>query len=215
VSSQLAFESIEQEAAQAAHGAALAYLQAHRARYLDYAQAIEPDRRDWRAIWDRLAFAILSANTTVNLAVQALRRLRAFRGHAPRVSIPGIVPAKIDFLNALPRTDIRELLRQPKESWGSYRSRLTAVPGLALTKASYAACLLYPLTADVACLDLWVQRFLTGVVQPSPPAVRYLALEDQIRREFARPARVSVALAQWAIWDYARTRRPTPQRFFD
>lgn len=192
-----------------------AFVRRHRARYLGMARAIDPDRGSRSAVWQRLAWAILTANASYEATVEALRRCAAY-GYGddplpPRAlsGIPGMVPAKVGYLNALPRdAGVFRLLREgraPGEAWDAYRLRLRAsVAGLALTKASYAAGLLYPLEADVACLDTWVQKIFTWTT-----AFEWLSLDEYRRvegavRAIAARRRVSTFVAQWAIWDMVR-----------
>lgn len=215
---QLVFRSIEQEAERETFRAAREYLAIYRSRYLYLASEIEPDLTEWTEVWDRMAFAILSANTTVDLAVRAFREIRHYRGcMPPGYQWPGIVPDRVRYVNALPTGPVcLQFLRRPRESWDTYRLRIRAdVWGLELTKASFAVCLLYPFQADVACLDVWMQRLLTHQVNVHPSLTWYRRLEARIRREFAWPFRMSTALTQWALWDFVRRSGPTSQQFFD
>ena len=78
------------------------------------------------------------------------------------------------------------------------------VLGLGLAKASFAACLLYPLDADLACIDTWIQKvFLGNTGFKSLGLADYLLVESKIRT-FANCFGVSTFLAQWLIWDHAR-----------
>lgn len=195
-------ETLERERFAAIHR----FISEHRTRYLIFAARIEPNRADWRQVWDRLVFAILSANATLNDTIVAYRRARAQRGCANLADLSGMTAQKTYFINGLALD--RSLLtvrRRHQESWNNYRIRLTQIPGLALTKASYAASLLYPLTADVACLDTWMQKaLLTGTTRfGSLTWPEYRALENIVRR-FARRHDISTALAQWMIWDCTR-----------
>lgn len=127
-----------------------------------------------------------------------------------------MTPEKADYLNALPRgVHVFDLLKGSKESWDHHRLRLCVeIRGLALTKASYATCLLYPKAAQVACLDTWMLRVLLGTSRFEPLSyARYTELE-RVVSVYARRHRVPVCLAQWMMWDWARG-TTTPQRFFD
>ncbi len=193
------------------------YMRRHRALYLDFARHNTPRLSQATHIWERFAFAILTANTEVHNAVRAFNRARKLGGLPNVRGLPGIEPRRAEFVNALP-TDIHglSLLLRQRETWHEYRMRLALnVEGLALTKASYAACLLYPLEADVACLDVWMQRFFSGARTFEWLRERnYVEMENKLR-PYARKHHVSLALAQWMIWDWLRTGSPTSQRFFD
>jgi thermostable 8-oxoguanine DNA glycosylase len=78
------------------------------------------------------------------------------------------------------------------------------VKGLGLAKASFAACLLYPLDADLACVDTWIQKvFLGHTGFKSLSLGDYLLVESKIRT-YANCFNVSTFVAQWLIWDHAR-----------
>lgn len=220
-SEQLVFETITHESQIERDAAIDRYVREYRSVYCTYARHIRPDLRDWTQIWDRFAFAILTANTTVESAVNAFRLARSFRTlgipYNARSAIVGVVPERFDYVSKLPtHSNIFTLRLRTDESWDAYRMRLArTVEGLAITKASYAACLLYPLQADVACLDTWMLRLLLGSQSFVSITIDEYKLLEQHVRIVARRHRISTALAQWAMWDWARTRYPTPQRFFD
>ena len=193
------------------------YMRQHRALYVGFARGIAPDLHRADDVWDRLAFAILTANTTVGAALRAFRIARLFRGLPPVPPVQGIVPVRRAYVNRLPLGDaaLFALLRRTDEPWPVYRGRLVAsVPGLGLTKASYAACLLYPLDAEVACLDTWVQRvFLHTTSFIWLRRDEYEAVERELI-QLARRHGVCLALAQWMVWDWVRGGRPTSQAEF-
>ena len=114
-----------------------------------------------------------------------------------------MTPGKAKWINAIP-LDPRCLARQPGESHHEQRLRLVGVPGLALTKASFAVALLDPLRADVACIDTHMQRVYLGYRGFKSLKLReYLGVESKVRG-VAQRHRVSTFVAQWAIWDHAR-----------
>lgn len=220
MSDQLVFDSIVLDAWRAQDALFDAYARRHAETYRQYAVAITPDLTHWRAVWDRVAFAILSANTGSAMAAFALHALRAERDQSVRVeSVPGITTDRLDYVRALPSgaSAVTLLCRQPDEPWDLYRLRLRYDQrGLGITKASYAVALLYPLDADVCCLDVWMQRFLYrdrahDFLWLNDDA--YRALENRVRR-IANGLPCSTALAQWIMWDFIRTGFPTPQDFF-
>jgi len=193
------------------------YVRSWKRRYVKMAKAIEPDRTRWQDVWDRVAWAILTANATYDSTRAAFALARADREDVAGVrwnGISGMTPAKVDYLAALHVHDgtfwyLRNhgvlVVGGGGESWDAYRLRLArSVRGLSLTKASYAACMLYPLEADVACLDTWVQKIFTWTSGfKSLSLAEYRAVEDQVR-VIARRHGVSTALCQWMLWDCVR-----------
>jgi thermostable 8-oxoguanine DNA glycosylase len=183
----------------------------NRDRYRAFAQMIVPDYQDATAIWSRLVFAILSANAPFEDSTKALgyaleHRIDGLTWHGGLARYAGMTPAKVGYVNALPRDlTIRDYLRQSGEEWDGYRTRLwETVQGLGLTKASFAACLLYPTTADVACIDTHIQKVYLGLSGfHTLGHKRYCAIEAEIR-ELADLAGVHTFLAQWLLWDYTR-----------
>jgi hypothetical protein len=218
--SQLEFDTIVYDAWRAQDGIFAAYVERHLSWYLTAAHVLDPDRTNWKHVWDRVAYAILSANTDAKLAAAALRSMRAERDDGTRCTgAPGITPERLDYVRALPvgHAAILWLLRAPDESWDAYRCRLRSqIQGLGLTKASYAVTLLYPLEADVCCLDVWMQRHLLRDHAREFTWMNddaYRELEDRVRTT-ARVLDVSTAITQWIMWDFIRTGRPSPQDWF-
>ena len=206
--SQLGFEPILEFSFRQRQAAILRYCRANGDKYRGFAEFITPDRTRWESVWDRLAFAILSANVPFADAVAALGLSSKHRGDAdPRLLRKyRMVPAKAEYLNRLPLgRGIFALLRQDSESWDGYRVRLRdTVPGLGLTKASFAACLLYPLEADLACVDTHMQKvYLRRTSFGRLSHTEYLAVESKIRK-IADAVGCNTFLAQWQIWDHAR-----------
>lgn len=177
------------------------YADANRQAYLNYARGIVPDYTDPNAIWDRAAFSVLSAHAPFNVAVKALHALRPERQAFDRIIPLGHTPAKAQALKMLPTGDATVNLLRGAESWHEYRLRLVR-PGLGLCKATFLACLLYPLTADLACIDTHMKRVLTGERKELRQAA-YLAAEDRVR-VLARHINLPTFIMQWAMWDCAR-----------
>lgn len=141
------------------------YITRYRDMYSGMAEYISPDTGNWKQVWGRVTFAILSANAPFERAVSALGYANRHRGRVDDGLVRyGMVPAKVDYINALP-TDrgILALTRQPDESWHNHRMRLRqTVKGLGLCKASFASALLDPVHADVACVDTHMQQVYLG-----------------------------------------------------
>ena len=184
------------------------YITREKQRYMALARQITPDVRDWRAIWDRLAFAILSASAPFDRTVSALQHAVATRGHASVFTLRalGMVPRKAEYLDKLPHETLPVThVRGGDETWNSYRLRLqNTVLGLGLTKASFAACLLYPLDADLACIDTWMQRAFMGTRGFQELSLtRYRVIERKVQA-IARFHSIPTFVAQWLIWDHTR-----------
>ena len=206
---QLAFDSILDHSFQERLHAIDRYARANRDTYIGLGLAVSPELRDPAEVWDRFAFAILSANAGFAMTVRALEHVREHRGKccASDIAQFGMVPAKARYLNDLP-ADPRWLLRDGSEPWHDYRLRLQrSVRGLALTKASFAACLLYPMSADLACIDTHMQKVYLGRATFKYIGMAdYIAVETQVRKVRDRHALPSTFLAQWLIWDHTRGR---------
>lgn len=186
------------------------YVAQHHRNYRGYARALEPDRGDWRQVWDRIALGILSANARFDNACRAWRYATTVKGQVDpdqlSASGGGMTRAKATYLNALPAgPGIQAWLRQGGEAWHDYRLRLMDLKGLGLAKASFVACVLYPTTADVCCLDTWILRWAghqgrRGIIRS---VTAYRAIEARIRALGQRYALGTFA-SQWAIWDGIR-----------
>lgn len=183
------------------------FIETNAMRYQQFAARIIPHYESATQIWDRVAFAILSAHTPFNVAVRTLQHARKTRGHVSASLVQfGMYPAKIAALNALPvGCEIFALLRDSREPWSEYRMRLSdTVRGLGLCKASFTAGLLYPTTADVACLDTHMQQHYLGAqIFRQLPRSLYEAIEQKVR-DIGAAHGIKAFLAQWLIWDHAR-----------
>jgi len=186
------------------------YCATNRQRYLGMATLIEPNLHDWRHVWTRAAFAILSANATFKVAVAALSYATKRIGTADpeALSAFGMVPQKAKWLNNLPigARALSTLLRaQSETTWYEYRLRLSRhIGGLGLAKASFCVALLYPTTADVACIDTHMQKVYLGYSAFKTISVKaYLAVEAKVRT-LAQRHDVGTFIAQWMIWDATR-----------
>ena len=183
------------------------YCADNRQRYIGMEDLIRPNLDDWRSVWTRAAFAILSANASFKDTVAALGYATKRIGQAdPEVlSVYRMVPAKARYLNVLSR-DV-SLLRRESESWHDYRMRLRHdVLGLGLAKASFCAALLYPTEANGACVDTHIQKVYLGHSGWRNISLRsYLSVEAKIRTLAVRHD-VCTFIAQWMFWDATRGR---------
>jgi thermostable 8-oxoguanine DNA glycosylase len=179
-------------------------------KHLHFARMISPNLDSDADIYYRIAFAILSANAPFEDSVKALNV--AVKLYEKKQAVKPVdlvyykmVPAKAKYLNRLARLSMQSLRRQHGEEWHEYRMRLKSkVLGLGLAKASFAACLLYPLEADLACVDTWIQKVFLGHSSFKSLGVGdYLLVEAKIRT-YAVCFGVSTFIAQWLIWDHAR-----------
>ena len=184
------------------------YVRENKAKYIDFALRITPKLTDPAQIWDRMAFAILSANCNFEMAVKALAYATECKGNAVAKDIArfSMVPRKAEYLNKLPRgIAILQYLKRDSESWCDYRWRLKSrILGLGLAKATFAACLLYPLKADLGCVDTHMCKFYLNLTTFQTLSLKkYRSIETKIRA-IAKRARINTFLAQWLIWDHTR-----------
>jgi thermostable 8-oxoguanine DNA glycosylase len=207
---QQSFETVLAESFRSHERRMLRYMTDNREKYLASARFIDSTVKDRDFVFSRIAFAVLSANTPFDASVKALNYVLENAGAVSRHDIQEFtcVPAKADYVNALHDAcvaDHTRFLRAPRERWSDYRYRLQReVKGLGIAKASFAVSLLYPLTADVACVDTWVQKvFLGHSAFKSLGKATYEKVEAKIR-SYARRVGVGTFIAQWLIWDHAR-----------
>lgn len=207
---QLEFTTILNDAFAQYERRIVAYIFANKLKYEGFAQVITPDLTSPDAIYSRIAFAILSANSPFEDSVKALAVAMKNKGKVAPGDIVWFkqVPAKAKFLNEAWRlisAKPSQFLKENDETWHSYRLRLKlSFKGLGLAKSSFAACLLYPMQADIACVDTWIQKvFLGHTGFKSLGLSDYLLVESKIRT-YANCFGISTFLAQWLIWDHAR-----------
>lgn len=203
---QLEFTTILNDAFAQYERRIAAYMFANKEKYEGYARVITPGAYTDDEIYSRIAFAILSANAPFDDSVKALNICIKQRGHVKPQDIVWykMVPAKAKYVNLLSRMNLQSLKRQNDESWHDYRLRLLKIKGLGLAKASFAACLLYPLDADLACVDTWIQKvFLGHTGFKSLGMADYLLVESKVRT-YANCFGCSTFISQWCIWDFVR-----------
>ena len=188
-----------------------AYMDKNVLLYSKQAQRIKPDLKDPKDVWNRITFSILSANTPFETSVKGLNYSIAcfdagkeLQGEALS-KLGAMIPAKADYVNALPRNERIFQYLKKREGWHYYRMRLcNSIKGFHLTKASFAACLLYPTTSDLACVDTWLQKVFLGWSGFKTLGENdYIEVENKIRG-LARARGIHTFLAQWLIWDYRR-----------
>lgn len=207
---QQAFEDILADSFRSHERRMLRYMVENREKYIGFGLFITPNMANNEQVFSRVAFAILSANVRFDFAVKALGYVIKNKGKVEAIDLAyyAMVPAKADYVNEaweIIHDDTIYYEKHPDETWSEYRYRLQGLfRGLGIAKASFAAALLYPNTADVACIDTWMQKvFLgnTGFKQLRKSA--YETVEAKVRA-YGRKVEVSTFLAQWMIWDHAR-----------
>ncbi len=187
------------------------YIDKNVSLYSEQAERIKPNLADPKDVWNRIAFSILSANTPFGTSVRGLNYSIAcfnagieLQGEALS-ELGAMVPIKAEYINVLPRDErIFQYLKQ-REGWHKYRMRLRdSIKGLGIAKASFAACLLYPTVADLACVDTWLQKVFLGRTGFKTLGENdYINVENKVR-ELARAKGIHTFLAQWLVWDYRR-----------
>lgn len=195
------------------------YLLDNRSYYLEESEAIRPVLSDWRALWSRTAFSILSANTHFSDAVDCLHAIEDARDSGNPLIIEeikrfGMPASKASYINQLPH-EPEPYLRLSTETWDQYRLRLKRqFKGLGLTKASFTACLIYPLTADVACLDTWCQRLIWGHPFKDIKYKQYVEGEEQIRAIGKEVGYPCCFTTQYALWEWSRKVKTNHRIFY-
>jgi len=207
---QLSFQTVLDSSFRTHERKLLRYMTENVEVYRVNATFITPDTSNKEAVFTRLAFAILSANAKFDDSVKALNVVLDSKGDVTAEDIRPyqMVPRKAEYVNYIYHKIFTSgqgwYLRWPDEKWGDYRERLIQVKGLGRAKASFAACLLYPMDADLACVDTWIQKvFLGHTGFQSLSKSTYEQVESKIR-VYARKFGISTFLAQWLIWDHAR-----------
>lgn len=187
-----------------------------RRRYIAEAWKVVPTLAP-EAAAERVAFAILTANQPLTRSVQALEWWRGERPEPP----PGMYSQQLQAAKEVFPGHGPALERREEEGETPYQHRIRlaiSVPGLGLTKASFACALMEPITSPLACLDRHILRLL-DVNKPPGTVTQYRALERRIQ-DRARRVGLPGFLTQWALWDWqraaSRNRSPsvTPHGFF-
>lgn len=206
---QVEFALIIEQSAEQHRRAIDRYIEARLPSYRKAARRIRPNLRDEGQIRARIAFAILTANAPFQASVDALAYCKATNWQPEPEGLlrfAGMTPAKADYIRQLPQADcIFGLLKQPRESWKAYRLRLKAsVKGLGLAKASFAAAMLYPTRADLACIDTHMQQVFLGHSAFKSIGLKAYEQAEEAVRQVAKRHHVMTFLAQWMIWDHKR-----------
>lgn len=199
------------------------YARRNRGKYLGFARFIEPVHYSAEEVYRRATFSILSVQSPFDRAcevyhvVVGLTQAQRNDFDVLRVAVASLLYAPMKATGLLllveqVRKDHRLYLRDPEldytlpGAWDLYRRRLAReVFGLGKAKGSFLACLLYPLEADLACLDTWILRRFGFPPEKNGHLTwpEYLGAEVQIRK-LARKWDVSTFIAQWIIWDCDR-----------
>ena len=196
--------------------AVLRYGKANRDAYIQAANLMErslagPDRNELTRL--RVAFAVLSANCPFQSSVDALAYVRQVGlANVEESSLARFqcVPVKARACREIASKPIQAFLRQVDETWQEYRERLARETlGLGRAKASFAACLIYPTRADLACVDTWICKVYLGRDSfKSLSRVDYERVEGEVRKIRDKIGFPSTFLAQWCIWNHARGDKP-------
>lgn len=199
------------------------YASLNRAKYLGFARYIEPTDYNSEEVYRRIAFSILSVQTPFDRGCEVFATIAGLSwkdrenydilkaATAPlfytETKATGLLCAASQC-----RKDHRLYLRDPdldytvSGAWDLYRRRIARdVYGLGKAKGSFLACLLYPLQADIACLDTWILRRFGFPPEKNGHLTwaEYLGIEKPIRK-LAQKWDVSTFVAQWIIWDADR-----------
>ena len=219
---QLTLRTIDRDAWKVERKRALQYIRDHAAVYRGFAENICPDLSEPEHIWRRVAFAILSSRERFPSGCSAYQILKGF-GSSKLASLSpeclsaslkaaGIVyhRSKAQYLLEMTRAFLEHAggpwLKRDMETWPAYAERLEAIPGLGITKARFLACLLYPMRADLACLDTWITKFFIRKGGIALSRTTYTRLERHLSH-WGRVAGVSTFSAQWMVWDCVRGSR--------
>jgi len=192
------------------------FARANRQRYLDFGAFITPCDFTTEEVFKRLAFSILSVKTPFDRACGAFAKVMKLPARE-RVHKRSLMRATDDVMYRtvkvralqeawkLALQDPSQFKRREHEPWHDYRMGLERLHGLGKAKATFAACLLYPLDADLACLDTWMlkQFGLDARLNGRMSWDQYQAVEEKVRAH-ARRWKVGTFIAQWMIWDHAR-----------
>lgn len=193
------------------------YMMQNREMYIGFAHLIRPTNFNAEEIYRRLAFSILSVQAPFArgcAAFASVCKLNWRDRQKPkliRLAIGELIYKDVKTRGLVELAKVCDVfdpviyLRHPNQSWHEYRKQLAdKVLGLGKAKGSFAACLLYPLEADLACLDTWMlKRFGAEELNGKIPWEVYLAIEAKVR-EWARRYDVPTFIAQWMIWDHER-----------
>ena len=207
---QLAFQTVLDDSFKAHEKRMISYMAANVEKYQGFAAFIMPKLSSKSDVYIRLAFSIISANAPFDDSCKALKLVIRDKGKVLARDLlvyAGMTANKANWVNTVYwecQRDHKQFLKA-SESWQAYRLRLSKqIKGLGLCKASFAACLLYPLEADIACVDTWIQKVFLGHMQFRQISIAtYEQVESKIR-SYARRFNINTFLAQWLIWDHAR-----------
>lgn len=195
------------------------YASRNRSKYLGFARFIEPTDYNAEEVYRRVAFSILSVQAPFDLGCAAFNTVAGLSWHARenydilKAAVGSLIYQEVKATGLLlaagqcAKSNGHTLyLKAEPETWDTYRRRIArTVYGLGKAKGSFLACLLYPLQADIACLDTWILRRFGFPPEKNGHLTweEYLGAEKQIRK-LAQKWDVSTFIAQWIIWDADR-----------
>ena len=186
------------------------YAQRHKERYLDWLDNV---RCGPYTTLDKLEFAIISAHTPMEAAIQgwgASRNSTTMDDYANALNDNGVLAA---FNKAGYVWRMREMLVDdkncPQADYREYR-RTVKLPGLGWSKLSFASCLIDPFNSSIVCLDTHMLDALVPGITEKEKAIAFRKLEryEQIESILIGEAvEVDTPLFayQWAVWDYVRS----------
>ena len=191
----------------------MAYAHRNRQRYLDWAGGVAASPFD---TCDMMEWAVITAHTPFSVSIvgfEATRGVSDVVEYATKLQVAGVLAAGNKAARCLRG---RELLQAgavplPSHDYREWR-RTYKLPGLGLCKASFFACLVAPLDADIVCLDTHMLQALTGGM-PTAREVRRI-YGNRADYEYWESVLVLEADAvglpafpyQWAVWDHQRAR---------
>lgn len=187
----------------------LDHLREGRARYLERASRLADLRL---SPWERVAFVLCTPQTPYEQSViQWTRWMKTGVLTGPMAATRATY-----FVEADSYDKKFGLHRAPREDGKLWNLRLArSVRGLGPVKAPFACCLMEPLADDVpACMDIWMAR-LFGLPDVAGKWKGTLMRDAQARlKALARKVEVPPFPAQWAAWDWARSRGEMSEPLF-
>lgn len=189
-------------------------------RYEGFASRIEPQGGELLTTYWRTVFAILSVSSSLPSTEQAYGLCRAFPDWLGDVERTGLLLSNVYAARnqsptlAYPKSKAKYLAAWTQDYWArpdvwqlgsnetldGYRTRLCAIKGLRMAKASFAVALMYPTVSDVCCLDRHMLALL-GVA--SLMEKDYTVWERRVI-EAGHAAKLPGFIAQWCLWDSKR-----------
>jgi thermostable 8-oxoguanine DNA glycosylase len=182
--------------------------------YLEHFNAITP--KSGREVFNRFIFSYLSVQLSWEKNVSLYKMLEDYEwanGPEGVVSVFREIgagfhktrPFAMDLFAKRYSHDYSLLLKSPTESWETYRTRLVAsIPGLAHTKVSFAAEMIYPEQSRLICLDRHMLGNVYGVKRTKHGIQCTYRDYKRYERAWCRGCDkrgVAPAVARLAYWD--------------